>query len=127
MRAVRALAVLAAAGALAACGGPPHLPVTLDGCRAVATPGGFAVDARVKSDASKPISAIVARVDFYRDFRYTHFNAEAKVTRELDPGQTQNLRFTVAGGGDSHALGPAMRCIATRLEYLDGTSDTLRH
>jgi hypothetical protein len=107
--------------ALAGCGTPQQLPVEIARCDAVRTGQNITLTASVVSRASKPISGISLTADFYRDFRSVSVQATAPVKPELDPGQQRNIAFLAAAPGQ--AQGRAMRCFATRLSYLDGTSE----
>lgn len=106
--------------ALAACGTPQQLPVQIPRCDAVQSGGGVTLIAHVVSQASKPISGMSLTVDFYHDFRTASVQATASVKPELDPGQQRDIVFRVAAMRP--AQGRAMRCLATHLSYLDGTS-----
>lgn len=117
---MRALAFAIVAIGFAGCGTPQQLPVEIPRCDAVRTAQTIALTAHVVSRASKPISAISLTVDFYRDFRTTNVLATAPVKPELDPGQQRDISFMV--DAPVQAQGRAMRCFATHLSYLDGTS-----
>ncbi|HEY8313178.1 MAG TPA: hypothetical protein VIG51_03310 [Candidatus Baltobacteraceae bacterium] len=122
----RALRTLAAGATLllASCAHQPQLPVTVRQCDAVVSGKSFVLDARVHSDARVPIRGVRVTVDFYSDFTYSHFVAEAKLARELDPGQTQIVTFQPVNA-KSPVRGRAMKCTATHLDYLDGTTADL--
>jgi hypothetical protein len=118
---------LFAAVLLAACGSRQQaLPVSIRRCDAVVGQHGFTVAASLRNDAQKPISAVRVAVDFYQDFRFSQFSAAAKLARELDPGQTQDVVLTVQNPARTKVVGKAMRCYATHVDYLDGTKADLR-
>jgi hypothetical protein len=109
---------------LAGCGTPQQLPVEIPRCDSVASANGVTLTASVVSRATKPISGLSVAVDFYRDFRYTRVNGAAAIKPELDPNQQRDVVFSIAPAR-SAAQGRAMRCFATRIQYLDGTSQTV--
>lgn len=63
--------------------------------------------------------------DFYQNFRSLHGTATATVPGELDPGAERALTFTFDTPLPVAVTGSATRCILTRIDYLDGTSQTL--
>lgn len=105
--------------ALAGCATPQQLPVAISGCAGVANGRGYALQALVQNRAFKPISAVRVNAEFYRDFRHSTVVGVARFPAELDPGKSRETAFEVAAGG---IPGQAMRCFATRIEYLDGTA-----
>lgn len=108
--------------ALAACtGNPQRLPVGLSLCSAVPQSGGFDVRATVENKGDKPLTNLDLALSFYRDFRYTSYTASARLKGELDPGQKRELSFAVTGPNIAQK-GQAMRCVATHVGYMDGTS-----
>jgi len=110
--------------ALAGCGTPQSLPVEIPRCDAVRTAHSITLTAHVVSRAPKPIAALSLTVDFYHDFRTASVRATASVHPELDPGQQRDIAFRVTA--PAQAQGRAMRCFATRISYLDGTSENAK-
>jgi len=109
---------------LSACGTPQRLPVEIPRCDAVTTAKGVALTALIVSRASKPISGIAVSVDFYHDFRSVTVQGSAAVKPELDPGQQRSIVFNIIAA-PSQAQGRALRCLATHITYLDGTSESV--
>lgn len=112
-------------GSLWGCSHPQQLPVSVSRCDAVANASGFSVDALVRNDGEKPISSIDMAVDFYQSFRYQRFSTAVHLKTELDPGKSRRLHFGVLDSGTAREQGGALRCLVTRIGYLDGTSLTL--
>lgn len=111
--------------ALAGCGTPQGLPLEIPRCDAVRTAkGGVTLTALVTSRATKPISGLVVTADFYHDFRSASMQGSAPVRPELDPGQQRSVVFAI-GAAPAQAQGRAMRCFATHISYLDGTSESV--
>lgn len=111
--------------ALAGCGTPQRLPLEIPRCDAVRTAkGGATLTALVTSRATKPISGLVVAVDFYHDFHSASVQGSAPVSPELDPGQQRSVVFNI-GTSPVQAQGRAMRCFATHISYLDGTSESV--
>ncbi len=108
---------------LAACGRPKP-PLSVKRCDAVASPHGFTLSADVQNDSTKPISGMRLTVDFYHDFRYTRLVGSTQLHKELDPGQRRVVTLDVGSPGT--AQGEAMRCSASHIDYLDGTSADFR-
>jgi len=120
---------VAAAGAvlaimLAGCGTPQNLPVEIPRCDAVRTAQGVTLTALVTSRATKPISWLAVTVDFYHDFRSASVQGSTAVHPELDPGQQRSIIFKIAAS-PAQAQGRALRCFATHISYLDGTSESV--
>ena len=69
------------------------------------------------------MSRIDVIASFYRDFRYRNVSASATLKPELDPDQSRRLTFTVTRTEAPSMQGQAIRCYATHVGYLDGTSD----
>ena len=121
-RAVIAAAI--SASALCGCTGrPPSLPASISHCDATSA---TTLTATVHSDADRPIKRIRILADFYQNFRSMHGSASAVVTGELDPNQERDLIFTFDTPLPVAVSGRATRCVASRLDYLDGTSQELR-
>jgi hypothetical protein len=111
---------------LAACASnPQQLPVDVSACRVNEGAQPFAIVARVYSKANRPISHLDMSVAFYQEFRYRAFAAYAKLPRELDPGDNQDVAFQTDYAGRTRLHGQAMRCFVTRIGYLDGTSEAV--
>ena len=91
-------------------------------CSAVRLQGGLALSAAVRNGSSKPLSRIDVIASFYQSFRYRSVAATAFLQPELDPGRSRRVLFTVLHP-DAGVRGQAIRCYATHLGYLDGTSD----
>jgi len=108
--------------ALAGCGTPQRLPLEIPRCDAVRTAKGVTLTALVTSRATKPISGLAVVADFYHDFRTASVQASAAISPELDPGQQRSVVFEI-GAPPAQAQGRAMRCFATHISYLDGTSE----
>ena len=108
---------------LAACAPPPQ-PLLVKRCDAIASPHGFTLTADVQNASTKPISGMRLTIDFYHDFRYTRLTGSAQLHKELDPGQRRVVTLDVEPPGS--AQGEAMRCSATHIDYLDGTSQDFR-
>ena len=109
---------------LAGCGTPQRLPVDIPRCDAVRTARAVTLTAHVISRAQKPISGIALLVDFYHDFQTASLHATATIKPELDPGKQRDVVLNLAAT-PQQAQGRAMRCLATQLLYLDGTSESL--
>ena len=110
--------------ALAACASNPQgLPVGISLCDAAPIAGGFTVHTTVQNKSDRPISSLAFNMSFYRDFRYSTFNAPAHLSKELDPGEKRDISFQVAS--NARISGDAMRCLVTHIGYLDGTSADL--
>lgn len=118
---MRFFSFAALAFAFAGCGTPQRLPVDIPRCDAVRTAHAVTLTAQVISRAQKPISGIALTVDFYRDFQTASLHAAATIKPELDPGKQRDVVIDVAAT-PRQAQGRAMRCFATHLSYLDGTS-----
>lgn len=116
--------VVACALALSACANPQRLPVGISSCAAVEQSNGFVVRATVENRSSKPISSLTLSLAFYHDFRYAQFTAQKHFDRELDPGEKRSIDFDVSGPSVKESGSP-MRCLATHIGYLDGTSADL--
>ena len=111
--------------ALASCASSPQrLPVGLSLCTAVTQPGGFAVSVTVQNRSDRPITTLGLSVTFYRDFRYARYSGFARLPKELDPGQKQDVTFAVQGPPGTES-GQANSCIVTHIGYMDGTSADL--
>ena len=109
--------------ALTACAGSPQrLPVTVSDCRAVRSGAGYAIGATIRNDAYTPIAGVTMSADFYSGFRYRTYDVAARLPRELDPGDRRSMLFA---GGAPPAAGAAIRCLITRIDYLDGTTAVL--
>ena len=106
---------------LSGCGTPQGLPLEIRQCDAVRTAHGITLTALVTSRAAKPISILSVSADFYHDFRTATVQDSAFVNPELDPGQQRSIVFKIAAA-PAQAQGRALRCLATRITYLDGTS-----
>lgn len=120
-RAVLAAAVLGCA--LCACTGQPaSLPVNISHCDAKSA---SQLTASVHSDADRPIKRIYIIADFYQNFRSLHGTATAVVSGELDPNNDRDLTFTFDTPLPVAASGRASRCVARRLDFLDGTSQAV--
>ncbi len=123
MKAAAAGALLAFA--LAGCGTPQRLPLEIPRCDAVKSANGIALTALVISKAAKPISGIAVSVDFYHDFRSATVQGSTPIRPELDPGQQRSILFNIAAP-PAQAQGRALRCLATHISYLDGTSESVK-
>ena len=77
----------------------------------------------IENRSTKPISGVDLAVDFYYDFRYTRVAATAILAKALDPEMRRAVTFAAAARQGTG--GQAMRCLATRIQYLDGTSESL--
>ena len=115
MKAILALALLVTA---AGCGTPQQLPVAVRRCDAVQTKDGYQIIASVQNQSAKPISALDLSVDFYRNFRSMSLHTSTHLKTELDPNATRDVKFSL----QAPVEGPAMRCFATHIGFLDGTS-----
>lgn len=119
----RFAAAFPAAALLAGCFGTPQgLPVDVSICSAVPRAGGFDIVAAVRNRSTKPISRVDVSASFYQSFRYRTFSAAALLKSELDPGERRRLTFAVTGILGLAPQGQAIRCYATHIGYLDGTS-----
>lgn len=121
----RAAAGILLAVTLAGCGTPQRLPLEIPRCDALKTASGIALTALVISRATKPITGLAVSVDFYHDFRTATLQATTSVSPELDPGQQRSVVFKIAAP-PAQAQGRALRCLATHIAYLDGTSDDIK-
>jgi hypothetical protein len=122
MRAAGGLILLLA---LSGCGTPQRLPLEIPRCDAVKTARGVTLTALVTSRASKPISGLAVSVDFYHDFRSATVQGSTAIHPELDPGQQRSVEFEIAAA-PAQAQGRALRCLATHIAYLDGTSEDVK-
>jgi hypothetical protein len=114
----------AASFALAGCfGNPQGLPVNISICSAAPDERGFDLVALVHNRATKPMSRIDVTAAFYQDFRYRDFSATAFLKNELDPGEARRVTFVVFHTVKQPPKGQAIRCYATHVGYLDGTSE----
>lgn len=111
--------------ALSACGTPQRLPLEIPRCDALKTANGITLTALVVSRATKPISGLAVSVDFYHDFRSATLQAATAIGPELDPGQQRSVVFKIATP-PAQAQGRALRCLATHISYLDGTSESVK-
>lgn len=115
----RRFGALVSFAVLTACFGTPQdLPVAISVCGTNAD--GTVLQARVQNKSTEPISRVDVAASFYYDFRYELVHASAILPQELDPGDARVLRFTIAGSAPARRQ--AIRCYATRLTFLDGTS-----
>jgi len=121
---VKAAAGALVALALSACGTPQQLPLQIPQCDAVKTATGITLTALVISKAAKPISGLAVSVDFYHDFRSATVQGSTPISPELDPGQQRNVVFKITAP-PAQAQGRALRCLATHISYLDGTSESI--
>jgi len=103
---------------LTACGAPQQLSVAVRRCDAVQTHDGYKIIASVQNRSQKPISSIDLAVNFYRDFKTTNIRTTTHLKTELDPNATRDLSFSI----HVPVQGPSMRCFATHIGFLDGTS-----
>lgn len=118
------LRALAFTFVLAGCASNPQgLPVGVALCDAVPSVGGFAVHTSVQNKSDRPISVLAFNMSFYRDFRYSTFNASTHLSKELDPGEKRDISFDVPSS--ARISGDAIRCLVTHIGYLDGTSADL--
>ncbi len=111
--------------ALAGCGTPQRLPLEIPRCDAVKMAKGITLTALVVSKAAKPISGLALSVDFYHDFRSATVQTSTSISPELDPGQQRSVVFKITAP-PAQAQGRAMRCLATHISYLDGTSEDVK-
>jgi hypothetical protein len=117
--------ILLALASLASCAGnPQRLPVGLTVCNAVEQRSGFAVHATVENKAAKPITGLTLSLAFYRNFRYSQFNASTHLKKELDPGEKRDITLDVNSPSMKES-GQAMRCLVTHVGFMDGTSADL--
>lgn len=114
-------AIVVFALALASCGSPQQLPLSIPRCDAVRTSRGVALTASVKNTAAKPISSLAIAVEFYRDFRSARLTGGAQLRKPIAPGEQRDVNFDV-GASNSQVEGRAMRCFATHISYVDGSS-----
>lgn len=127
MTARNALCAALVALVLCACGAAQSsLPVSIRRCDAVMLARGVTVNATIHNDATKPASAVRVAVEFYQNFRFERFIGDTKLAHGLDPGKSQDVVLTMEKSGNVAVSGKAMRCYATHVDYLDGTSDDLR-
>lgn len=110
--------------ALAGCGTPQSLPVSIPRCDAVRTAKGITLNALVASHASKPITALSVSVDFYHDFRTATVQGYTEIRPELGPGAQRTVVFKIPAA-PAQAQGSALRCLATHIGYADGTSQDM--
>jgi hypothetical protein len=122
---VRFFAAALLAVALSDCGTPQRLPVEIPQCDAVRTAKGVTLTALVMNRASKPITGLAVSADFYHDFRTVTVQGATSIRPALDPGQQRSVVFTIAAAPDQ-AQGRALRCLATHISYLDGTSEDVK-
>ena len=115
------LAIVVVALGLASCGSPQQLPLSIPRCDAVQTSRGLALTATVRNTAAKPIAGLAIAVEFYRNFRSTRLTGAAQLRNPLAAGEQRDVNFDV-GASTSQAQGRAMRCFATHISYVDGSS-----
>lgn len=119
-------AVIALFIPLAACASnPQRLPVGVSLCDAAPSAAGFTVRTTVQNKSDRPITSLALTMSFYRDFRYSNFNAATHLAKELDPGEKRDITFDVANAGKTRVSGEAMQCLVTHIGYMDGTSADL--
>ena len=119
-------AIFALSIPLAACASnPQRLPVGVSLCDAAPSAGGFTVRTTVQNKSDRPITTLAFDMSFYRDFRYSRFNASTHLAKELDPGEKRDITFDVANAGKAPISGDAMSCLVTHIGYMDGTSADL--
>ena len=117
------IATAAALCALAACTGRgSSLPVSVSRCEGISA---SSLSATIRNDADRPIKRVSMITDFYQNFRSLHGTATAVVPGELDPGAERALTFAFDTPLPVAASGNATRCVVTRIDYLDGTSQSL--
>lgn len=117
------ITVPALACALSACTGqPPSLPVKISHCNAASA---SEITATVRNESERPVKRIRIIADFYQNFRSLHGTASGVVSGELDPNQERELKFTFDTPLPASVSGRASRCVASRIDYLDGTSQSL--
>lgn len=116
----RLLASTSAALALCACGKPPGLPVTLNGCDA----GTSGIKANLRNDADRPVKGVRISADFYSKFRFARTEGTATIPGGLNPGDNKDVVFSYDASAVT-ASGKASRCVATHIDFLDGTSADL--
>jgi len=107
--------------AVAACGKPRELPVTLRGCSGEAN----GITASVRNDADRPIKSLDVSADFYANFRFVRSDGSATFPGGLNPGDAKDTRFLYGAGAPAAPSGRASRCVVTHIQYLDGTSAQL--
>ena len=117
----RAAAFASVLALIGCAGNPQQLPVGVSHCAAVAAAQRFAVEASVSNQSDRPITALALSAQFYQNFRYARYDASARLDRELDPGRSRTIRFDL-GADANPPNGQAIRCIVTRIGYMDGTS-----
>ena len=101
---------------------PQRLPVGVSQCAASAGPGAR-LHAVVENRSDRPISELAMDSVFYQNFRYERLSAQARLARELDPGDRREVVFEPEARRASAPMrGQAMRCYVTHIRYLDGTS-----
>jgi hypothetical protein len=120
---VRIVTAAAALCALAACTGRgSSLPANVSRCEGLSA---SSLTATIRNDADRPIKRVSMLTDFYQNFRSLHGTATAVVPGELDPGAERALTFAFDTPLPAAVTGRATRCVVTRIDYLDGTSQTL--
>jgi len=116
-----AAAAVFLAMALAGCGTPQRLALDIPRCDAVKTAHGITLKALVINRATKPISGLAVVVDFYHDFRSVSLRGTSTVKPALDPDKQVDVIFNIPTSA-SQAEGRPIRCLATHIDYSDGTS-----
>jgi len=102
---------------LSACSRPEQLPVTLKGC--AGSPAG--ITANLRNDADRPVKSIFVSADFYSNFRFVRTHGAVTIPGGLNPGENRDVTFAYDAGAVTSASGRASRCVATHIDYLDGT------
>lgn len=121
---VRVLTAVAAVSMLGACTGrEPSLPARISHCEGQSA---TALTATVRNDSDRPIARIRIVADFYQNFRSLHGTATAAFKGGLDPDKERDGAFAFDTALPVAVSGRASRCIASRIEYLDGTSQELK-
>lgn len=117
-------AAAAALYALCACTGRgASLPATVSHCQGLSA---ASLTATIRNDGDRPLKRVSMVTDFYENFRSLHGTATAVIPGELDPGAERALTFAFDTPLPVAVTGRATRCVVTRLDYLDGTSQQLR-
>lgn len=116
----RVVAAACVALALCACSQPAGLPVTLKSCEG----GTSGITANLRNDADRPVKIVRISADFYSNFRFARTEGTATIPGGLNPGDNKDVVFSYDSPG-MRLSGKSSRCVATHIDFLDGTSADL--
>ena len=119
----RGVALLAFA-VLAACTPGRSVSLQVSRCDAVLDGGALKVAAHVTNRGDRPMTSADLALDFYANYRFTRVTGGVTFAPVLDPGASRDVTFAT-DAPKSGASGGAMRCVATRAVYGDGSVESV--